>query len=495
MAIQTRNNVDGRLSKCTWLAVVASVSAVACLAYGNLEQLAHVRIAIPSSYEIRWRGTAADSRAEEQVRNLAEATGSHGGSQKDASTRNSSSPARVCTTLDYDTMAGGLSQDDTFEAACKKTGQNVGNLVWLYAASKVMLDPEKNVIMTPKTRNGRVDAMIVPSANLIYNMSELQQTQNTDEKLRKFASLRPNGDDTPRFILGIGVRGMEDVGLSTSGQPSDLGETYITPYTADDYFLHSQYVKTLGALGKDAGAIGVRGAFTEQVLRNYGIDEAIALGCPSLFLNSAPNLGAIIQEKIANLGPSSRIAINLPQRWVPRLVTYLLGLALQGDNVIVWQSLWDLWFIQRAEKELGIYVPPERIHWFRDFESWSALVCSYDALIGPRIHGNMIGVTCPTPMLLIALDIRTQEMGAGMKIPMLLTNHTIFQTIGPLLEASQNLSRRDLPSITQMFAAAEFDGVAFDRNRYLQASRYKRIFSNLNIVPSERIIQLAALHK
>jgi hypothetical protein len=119
----------------------------------------------------------------------------------------------------------------------------------------------------------------------------------------------------------------------------------------------------------------------------------------------------------------------------------------------------------------------------------------------------MIGVACATPMLLIASDIRTHEMGAGMKIPMLQTDLAMFQVLGPKLDqavaaaqaadkgnATGVLKDADLPTLAQLFQAANFDGAAFDKNRYLQASRYERILTDMKVVPSERIRALAALY-
>jgi Polysaccharide pyruvyl transferase len=399
---------------------------------------------------------------------------------------------RVVITLDYSDMASGSAGDD-FEAVCEKAGKNVGNLVWLYSASKHIMDPDKNDLMTVKTRHGDVDAVVIPSANILWNMTELDKLPNKAAMLADFATIRPGPNYKPHFIIGMGVSGYEGLGISTSELFGDLGEVYLEKYTPADYVLHSTYVTTLKAIGEKNSGIGVRGPFTERLLHSYGVSTAVALGCPSLFADDRPDLGAVLQAKIAALGSSSRLAINLPQRWLPRLMTFLLRLAMQSkDHVIVWQSPTDVWFLKRAQKELGIAVPPEKIKWFRDFESWSASTCHYDALIGSRIHGNMIGVSCATPMLLIASDIRTHEMGMGMKIPMLQTDHALFQQLGPKLDDRNQTF--DLPSLSRLFEEAKFDGAAFDKNRYLQASRYDRILKSMNIVPSERIRKLAMLH-
>ncbi|KAI9005671.1 hypothetical protein DFJ74DRAFT_712705 [Hyaloraphidium curvatum] len=413
-------------------------------------------------------------------------------------------PARVLLTLDYRDMAGDIAPDDDFETACNKSGKNVGNLVWLHAASNYIMDRDKNVVRSLRNIEGKADAVVIPSSNILLNVSRLEINSRRDELIRSFPTLRGNGKSPePRFIIGIGVEGVDSLGTSASKHHGDLGEVYTRMITPSDYVLHPLYVDTLRAIISDGGAIGVRGPFTERLLRRYGVRGAVALGCPSLFAHPDPALGSVIQAKIAALGPHSRIAFNMPQRWVPRLMAFLLRMAMQSKrHKIVWQSPTDYWYAKRAQYELGIKVPREKILWFRSYGGWSEAMCGFDAIVGSRIHGNMIGLACPTPMLLIASDIRTHEMGEAMGIPMLRTDHPMFQELAPKLDAQiaggkGNASEVtvDLPSLAELFGAARFNATAFDRNRYLQASRYERILTRMGIVPSERIRALAPLHR
>lgn len=425
----------------------------------------------------------------------------------DTTTENGGPPHRqplTLLTLAYEEMAGNVLWNDTFDTAADKCGKNIGNLVWLYAATNLILDRDQNNLTTPsKLRGAQPDVLITPSANIMWNLTDLLKSEARGQPmLASFQSLRPANSSAalaPRFIMGMGVKGYESIAASASDSkhPGDLGDVLSRELAPTDYVLHEDYVATLRLIVRDGGAISVRGAFTEAVLRNHGIKEAVALGCPSLFLNPAVDMGEMLRRKIEALGPQSKIAINMPQRWVPRLMTFLLRLALSSDNFsIIWQSPTDYWFNHRGDWDLKIKVPPERIHWFRDYESWSAFVCKHDAIIGSRIHGNMIGVGCPIPMLLIASDIRTYEMARSMHIPLLLTNHTMFQELRPSLDIKGPVGDADrpLPTVKRMFELANFNGVAFDRNRYAQAARYEQILTGLDLRPSRTIASLAAMY-
>lgn len=480
-----------------------------------------------------------------------------GGDAQPSSSSPSSStlPPRnaVLLTLAYGDMVGKIQPNDTFEATADKCGKNIGNLVWLYAATHCILGAQSNEILTSSSslKDKTLALVVTPSANILWNLTDLlaagEQARNS--MLSGFRRMRPAANAStrtaagaaaataPRFILGLGVKGYESVGESAGKHHGDIGEVFTRKLHPSDYVLHADYVETLVAIvgppqGQEqsaigGGIIGVRGRFTEAVLRNHGVAQGVAaLGCPSLFLNPTLDMGAVLQRKIDALGPDSRIVINMPQRWVPRLMTLLIRLALSSDKyTIVWQSPTDYWFNHRANWDLKLpKVPAERIRWFRDYESWSTFVCQHDAVIGSRIHGNMIGLSCPIPPLLIASDVRTYEMGQSMRLPMLLTNATVFRDLWGMLDdlgksggggggggeagaASNSPRRRPLPPVKELFQAAatagsgssgdgksNFDAAAFDRNRYEQAARYKEELLRFGLTPSRTIASLASLH-
>ena len=86
--------------------------------------------------------------------------------------------------------------------------------------------------------------------------------------------------------------------------------------TPESVTLDARQVELLAAVAESGGAITVRGRFTAGVMEANGLAPPLPLGCPSLFLNHAPRLGADLQRKwdaiLAARNSSLRVAVPLP---------------------------------------------------------------------------------------------------------------------------------------------------------------------------------------
>lgn len=370
----------------------------------------------------------------------------------------------------------------------KSTAGNIGNNVWSYAGSHCIFDRDAVQLVSmwpenPELRREDFDVHMIPVANMLWSMHShnVSYLEETDAHLRMVGRMNTilDATDRPAFMYGLGIQGYDSIGKSKAAR-HDLGDLFEWSRSSLEYALHGNYVHMFSTLSRISPAISVRGEFTKQVAETYGF-ETEALGCPSLFLNSLPSVGASIERMIQNLSNNPQVVIMLPARYGTRFFQFYFELLRRHPgSVIILQGATDLEFVRRAEAELNTTIPESKLKFFPDYLTWARFICDYDAVVGSRIHGAMIGFNCPVPVILIPTDLRTNELGINMRIPVVQPNHTIFQT---QLESIQ---------IKALFDIARFSGSAFDDNRRTVAKRYISILKTLGLPPSKAIRNVAS---
>lgn len=223
--------------------------------------------------------------------------------------------------------------------------------------------------------------------------------------------------------------------------------------------------------------IAVRGPFTLEVLAHHGLgDAAVVLGCPTLFINPDPALGATIA---ANVREPKRVAVTAGhQRWkhLAAIEASLVGMVSATGGVYIGQSPLEMIALTRGEAarmdrgvltECRDYAAPsmdlaEFIRWserhgqvFFDVPAWMECYRRFDFVVGTRIHGVMLALQAGVPALCIAHDSRTLELCRTMMVPHVLAKDVV-----------RGITRRNL---LQLFA---FDPEDFDRNRRELCQRY-----------------------
>jgi hypothetical protein len=101
--------------------------------------------------------------------------------------------------------------------------------------------------------------------------------------------------------------------------------------------------------------------------------------------------------------------------------------------------------------------------------TWLASLLTFDAVIGCRIHGSMMGVAAELPTLVIPIDNRVLELVEVMRIP--------FATVKQV-----NLST----SFVHLFQDAPINRLLFDLHRRHVARTLRRTYRSYNISLSER---------
>ncbi len=191
-------------------------------------------------------------------------------------------------------------------------------------------------------------------------------------------------------------------------------------------------------------SIGCRGQFTVDTLKKIGINNAVPIGCPSLFrLNDR----------------------SMQIKWAdgirPRRIGFTLGRGIGGmycddlprtrqqqiDLLYHLQSKYEVYVISQNEKAEKIfhyrvyerieearklmantgwgfdkYPWLEELYWHRIFFGTSpadyermAMFC--DLAVGYRLHGNIISLSCGKPAIYHTYDSRTRELVEHFRIP------------------------------------------------------------------------------
>jgi hypothetical protein len=242
--------------------------------------------------------------------------------------------------------------------------------------------------------------------------------------------------------------------------------------------------------------ISLRGQISKKILDHYGFsDSTEVLGCPSLFTNPDPQLGKQIQ---ANVRPIKRVAVAAGhERWLhlARIEQSLTSIVTATGGSYIGQSAFNMFRLARGEaremeeSELRAcrdYACPqmgldEFVTWserhgclFFDVPSWMEHYRRFDFVIGPRIHGVMLGLQAGIPGVVIAHDSRTLELCETMMVPYVRSK-----------EIKAGITMESLPELFK------FDGAAFDKNRRMLAQRYVAFLDSNELDPKPWLREIA----
>lgn len=192
--------------------------------------------------------------------------------------------------------------------------------------------------------------------------------------------------------------------------------------------------------------IGVRGAYSAEVLNDLGVRNVEIIGCPSLFRQNDPWL-RIEAKPIEEV---RKVAFNM-RREVSKTYAADIGryLAVQRDFILRLAERFDLTVTAHGE-------PPEKAFFFKEEEliakhlpelvgsGWfdgpdgvmarlyrenmffSNVVAEYDAFVrgmdlalGFRVHGNLPALANGVPAIFVEYDQRSSELAETFSIPRL----------------------------------------------------------------------------
>jgi len=235
--------------------------------------------------------------------------------------------------------------------------------------------------------------------------------------------------------------------------------------------LHPSLNELLKYCIKSSGFIGVRGPYTASALLKGGFKQKniIQIGCPTIF--SPLNRDLIIKKK-----DNFKKPIIVFHRTMAELNQKILGGApLLGqdflDEVIFQNDIDDNQIIKKMEldsysklvnggyalnriKENGIFV--------NTFDDWFKIIGEHDFVIGARLHGCISALIQGIPAVMIARDVRVQEIAEFYKIPYLK-----YEDIGE-------------KSISEIYDEADF--TAFNKLYKHRFDNFMKLIGDLKII-------------
>lgn len=207
-----------------------------------------------------------------------------------------------------------------------------------------------------------------------------------------------------------------------------------------------------------AKLFSVRGKRTENWCHKNGLDNAIALGCPSMFVYPSNVFSITLPDLTKDLKIISAGHIHQAVLGTKKVNgrAFSLMSALKGMNVdYVFQSelfkfdelLTKPGVFNEALSEVsakhvnefiqdksGIKPPFNRYFQFDSPAAWRSTSSTYDLYIGDRIHGAVAAMQSGTPALIVYDDIRVKELADYFCLPSVDVKELNSKSLNVLLE-------------------------------------------------------------
>lgn len=338
-----------------------------------------------------------------------------------------------------------------------RVGHNSGNLAFHYATNRLIrsVPPVIPWSSTAAEINAMGDLGILPCANQLGSHTDMT---GLGETLR--------GVTTNLVAVGLGAQG--GVGLD------DI--PHVPAGTLD-------WIEQIAARASSTSPnITVRGDYTLRVLEHYGFGgRAVSLGCPSLMINTRPDLGRNLERRYR--APFGKIAIAAGHPdWIEMsaLESSLVKIMQSAQGAYIVQNTYDSIALSRGDLSvvsdeyknklkgyLGLDMDlPEFEKWVRGYmisfyniPAWMEYLRRFDFVVGSRIHGVMLAMQAGVPGLCIAHDSRIREMCEKSRIPFVMA-HQVYSGV----------------TLSELRDMINFDGAEYDKNRLKISEMYKDFF-------------------
>lgn len=209
----------------------------------------------------------------------------------------------------------------------------------------------------------------------------------------------------------------------------------------------SDDTKTVLRLIADSTAsLGVRGAYSAQVLNDLGIQNVRIIGCPTAFRANKPDLAIRLPalDQVKRVGVTLRREVS--KTYAQDIRRYL---TFHRDLVKAMANRFEVTLMAQGEieeKKLALGTPAQKeeafaslrrnewaTSWYLDeameglyrskmfysdvVAEYEKLVRGLDLVLGYRLHGNLMALANGTPSIYFTYDSRTVEFADTFKIP------------------------------------------------------------------------------
>ncbi|MEN9063019.1 polysaccharide pyruvyl transferase family protein [Ponticoccus litoralis] len=302
--------------------------------------------------------------------------------------------------------------------AMQKVGQNCGNLVFQYAVSR-LIDESIQVVgsdipWAPEKVRETARVLVVPSANFLREGFDFSNYVSFLERT-----------ELPLLFVGLGA------------QADDFEKA--------SFDFHPSILRLLDLIRERSPKVSIRGEFTARVLERYGIGNFEITGCPSNFINPAPDFPDMIAAKLAS--PMRSFITHADEPWPKKAIKKkvecrLVSWTQCGRAIMVQQAVPSMIKYLRQNNPFSTdevaenfegslqktLMPNDDLEAFREFvavklrtyysvDQWLEDSSHFDFSVGLRLHGNMVAWQSGTPALWITHDSRTRELSDTMALP------------------------------------------------------------------------------
>lgn len=300
-----------------------------------------------------------------------------------------------------------------FDNALNRIGSNTGNMIFQSATWESIRNPKFLVDFGTNTQwiRENADVLFLPAANQVNPMWDLQDWADFIEAV-----------DLPTIVVGLGAQSTVESSTSIPLKPGTK--------------------RFLSVISERSLNIGVRGAFTAEVLSKNGINNSVITGCPSNF-TSGNVFGEEIASKLEDVrsGKFSRtcyVAGTMEQetRNVEKMLSRLARSECSDSVFQTNAKILRTIFFKHADEESydyfkwesAILCPETRTEiyinevinkgkFYSDARTWIDDAGKYDVVYGMRIHGNIAAIQGGGLGICIAFDSRTLELAQTMGYP------------------------------------------------------------------------------
>jgi hypothetical protein len=289
-------------------------------------------------------------------------------------------------------------------------GGNTGNFVFTEAIYRLLDNDPKGIDYIGWDAdyvNSEFKHVVLAAANFLNENSDWSNVIQCIEKLK-----------IPVTTIGIGVQ----ASIKQESSPK----------------IHPTAVELIHLLSTKSTSIGVRGHYSDKIIKGLGIYNTRVIGCPSLYANIYNDGLKEIRNRVVIQG--TRFLTDTKFWEKDTVNTSLFRVAYKLGAEYIFQS-------ERAEIELllsnfdlsqitatqisdllGLYDASDidslvgwlsnHGHVFTSVYDWSEFLSSSVGSITSRIHGSILTLNNGRPTILLPHDSRTLELGEIANIPM-----------------------------------------------------------------------------
>ncbi|MBX9749405.1 MAG: polysaccharide pyruvyl transferase family protein [Roseococcus sp.] len=209
-------------------------------------------------------------------------------------------------------------------------------------------------------------------------------------------------------------------------------------------------------------SIGVRGAYTAEVLADIGIHNVRIIGCPSFYRSLRPALvlrradpetariGVTLNKYLAGPYASSRLkTIRLQRSLIAQAARRpgshvfsqgereesLLRLVSPPERASLLASILDSF--QLREDGAAAALLDHHMSTHLDVDDWAAdLAARCDFMVGFRVHGTVMALQQGIPAIYVTYDTRIRELAALYRVPSLDVEDFLPMDLPSLIEAA-----------------------------------------------------------